>query len=233
MNQIFIPVDQYIFYETDLITEIYFLTQGNAGFVLPFKENIVYIEINNGSYFGEIDCFVACGEHLMSCEEMFENLNAKNFNLVRQFTIQAIDGCQMLSLSLKNLQRMQKQFNAQFKRLFKHGERGLQKALNLKLECINKADDPNSVVNVEKFRKKKIKKNFYKNLCKSQADVQIVTQLQKYMDSQDQVRNLKFYKYCKNLKQIMHQCDEKLINETDSCNDVSHDKMLETGEMEY
>lgn len=41
----YIPVDQYIFYEADLIEEIFFLTEGNAGFVLPLREHIVYIEI--------------------------------------------------------------------------------------------------------------------------------------------------------------------------------------------
>ena len=48
LKQSFIPIEQYIYYETDQITEIYFLTKGNAGFVLPFKRNIVYIEIEKG-----------------------------------------------------------------------------------------------------------------------------------------------------------------------------------------
>ena len=51
--------------------------------MLPFKSNIVYIEINNGDNFGEIDCFATAEEHEMTIDDMFENIKAKNFNLVR------------------------------------------------------------------------------------------------------------------------------------------------------
>ena len=37
LKQVFIQADQYIYYETDCIEEIYFLVKGNPGFVLPFK----------------------------------------------------------------------------------------------------------------------------------------------------------------------------------------------------
>lgn len=87
MKQSFIPIEQYIYYETDQITEIYFLTKGNAGFVLPFKRNIVYIEIEKGDQFGEIDFVVASGPHNFSVEEMVEKINIMNFNMVRQFTV--------------------------------------------------------------------------------------------------------------------------------------------------
>ena len=55
LKEIFVPVDQYVYYETDEIEEILFLTSGNAGFVLPFKRNIVYIEIEAGDTLGDID----------------------------------------------------------------------------------------------------------------------------------------------------------------------------------
>lgn len=55
----YVPIDQYIFYETDLIEEIFFLTVGNAGFVLPFRENIVYIEIQVGDLFGQLDLILS------------------------------------------------------------------------------------------------------------------------------------------------------------------------------
>jgi CRP-like cAMP-binding protein len=83
LKQVFIPIEQYIYYETDQITEIYFLTKGNAGFVLPFKQNIVYIEIEKGDHFGEIDFVVASGSKMLSVEEMVELINTVNFNLIR------------------------------------------------------------------------------------------------------------------------------------------------------
>jgi hypothetical protein len=47
--------EQYIFFEGDDITAIYFMTKGKAGFVLPKYKNTTYIEINQGQYFGVID----------------------------------------------------------------------------------------------------------------------------------------------------------------------------------
>ena len=76
-------MDQYIYYETDLITEVYFLHAGTAGYVLPLKENIVYIEINLGDHFGETDLIVAASDHQMNVEDMFENKNNYSFNMVR------------------------------------------------------------------------------------------------------------------------------------------------------
>jgi len=79
---------------------------------LPFQENVVYIEINNGDYFGEIDLVVASSEHMVEVEEMFETMKSSNFNIVRQFTVQAIEDTMLMTISMPNLQRMQKQFNA-------------------------------------------------------------------------------------------------------------------------
>ncbi len=87
LKQCFIPIEQYIYYETDQITEVYFLTKGNAGFVLPLKQNIVYIEIEKGNKFGEIDFVLASGSRNFTVEEMVENLNMIDFNMVRQFTV--------------------------------------------------------------------------------------------------------------------------------------------------
>ena len=47
--------NQYIFFEGDDVTEVYFLIKGRAGFVLPKYKNAMYIEILMGSHFGVID----------------------------------------------------------------------------------------------------------------------------------------------------------------------------------
>jgi len=51
--------------------------------VLPFKQNIVYIDIMNGDHFGEIDFYISAKEQGMNIAEMMEKLNIINFNLVR------------------------------------------------------------------------------------------------------------------------------------------------------
>jgi hypothetical protein len=49
------PNNQYIYFEGDDITNIYFLIKGKAGFVLPKYKNTTYIEIIVGTHFGIID----------------------------------------------------------------------------------------------------------------------------------------------------------------------------------
>ena len=46
LKQEFVLVEQYLYQETDMIHDIYFISSGTAGFVLPLKYNKVYIEIN-------------------------------------------------------------------------------------------------------------------------------------------------------------------------------------------
>lgn len=50
-----IPSNQYVFFEGDDVTSVFFLTRGKAGFVLPKYKNTVYIEIPLGAHFGIID----------------------------------------------------------------------------------------------------------------------------------------------------------------------------------
>ena len=49
------PENQYIYFEGDDVTNIYFLIKGKAGFVLPKYKNATYIDITVGAHFGVID----------------------------------------------------------------------------------------------------------------------------------------------------------------------------------
>lgn len=75
---------------------------------MPFKYNIVYIEVLKGDFFGEIDFVVAARENDISVEEIIDRINIAKINLVRQFTIQAIEDSVFLTMTISNLQRMQK-----------------------------------------------------------------------------------------------------------------------------
>ena len=68
LKQCYIPIEQYIYYETDNISEIYFLSIGRAGFVLPFKQNVLYIQIEKGDTFGDIDFAASSGNEMQSVE---------------------------------------------------------------------------------------------------------------------------------------------------------------------
>ena len=76
-------MDQYVYYETDLINEVYFQSKGYAGFALPFRNNIIYIEIHNGNQFGEIDFVASAKECGISVHEIFDRINTEKINLVR------------------------------------------------------------------------------------------------------------------------------------------------------
>jgi hypothetical protein len=45
----------YIYKEKDIVHEIYFLTKGKAGFVIPECDDLIYIFINIGDHFGISD----------------------------------------------------------------------------------------------------------------------------------------------------------------------------------
>jgi signal-transduction protein with cAMP-binding, CBS, and nucleotidyltransferase domain len=47
--------DSQIYYETDPADSIFFLVKGAAGFVLPFRRNIVYVEVDTGDEIGQED----------------------------------------------------------------------------------------------------------------------------------------------------------------------------------
>lgn len=49
--------DQFVFFEGDDIQCIYFLQNGNSGYVLPRHENLMYIRLNEGLHFG-VSCIV-------------------------------------------------------------------------------------------------------------------------------------------------------------------------------
>lgn len=106
LQSTFIPMDQYIYYESDQIVEIYFLSQGWCGFVLPFKQNMVYVDIQPGDFFGEADFAVSAMQSEIEISDMIDQINSRDFNLTRHFTVQAIHNSQFLTLNIKNLQRM-------------------------------------------------------------------------------------------------------------------------------
>ena len=89
MQEIFVPMDMIIYYETDPINEVYFLMTGFAGFVLPFQTNVVFIEIKPGDKFGEIDYLssVTQNKNCNSVEQLINYIHNEKLVLVRQFTI--------------------------------------------------------------------------------------------------------------------------------------------------
>ena len=98
----FFPENQYIYFEGDDITSIYFLIKGRAGFVLPKYKNATFIDINVGAHFGIIDIV---GSILQAKLDLDSWINHKDL-LQRQFTIMSLKQSEVLVLAVQDLNRM-------------------------------------------------------------------------------------------------------------------------------
>lgn len=76
--------DQYIFFEGDDISCIYFMQRGHAGYVLPRHQNLMYIKLDAGFYFG-VSCIV--GSFMDKDDFKIEEWLSYRDRLKRQFTI--------------------------------------------------------------------------------------------------------------------------------------------------
>ena len=76
--------DQYVFFEGDDISCIYFMQNGNAGYVLPRHQNVMYIRLNPGLYFG-VSCIV--GSFMDQDNFEIDSWMTKRDVIKRQFTI--------------------------------------------------------------------------------------------------------------------------------------------------
>lgn len=55
LRPMFNAESEYVFFEGDEITSLYFLNEGECGFVLPRHNNLMYIRFHQGCDFGNLD----------------------------------------------------------------------------------------------------------------------------------------------------------------------------------
>lgn len=111
---------------------MFFLFKGAAGFVLPLKVNIVYVELQEGDDFGQIDIVTSSMETNTPITKVLDNTEGLN----RQFTVQALSDCELLMLSIKSLKQMSIEFFDAFQQLFAQGGIRLKRVLEQKLRAI-------------------------------------------------------------------------------------------------
>lgn len=91
----FVREDQYVFYEEkDHFESMFFICRGQAAYVLPFRRNIVYVELQVGDDFGHVDVIlssITLGLPILGI------LQHKQF-LKRCFTVQALGDIELLQL---------------------------------------------------------------------------------------------------------------------------------------
>lgn len=113
-----IQESEYIFKECEEIIEMYFLVAGTVGYVLPRYNNAIYEEIQVGNHFGHFDIFAF---RTITEKLVYNNPSKKKPVLLRKFTNMAVKNCELLTLGIKELDKMRVEFPDVYDELFKDG----------------------------------------------------------------------------------------------------------------
>jgi CRP-like cAMP-binding protein len=120
---------EYIYFEGDDVTYIYFLNQGECGFVLPRHNNVCYVHFEIGSSFGLIDVIGSVMKYGIDFEEWMQYPE----KIKRQFTVRSQTNCELLTITIKDLERMSNEFNDEYNVLFDNKVVRLNNVLKLKI----------------------------------------------------------------------------------------------------
>jgi len=82
----------------------------------------VYVEIKEGDDFGQADIVSCSIDSNLEIQNVFNHIE----KLKRQFTVQALLNCELLTLSIDNLQQMSKEFYDCFTELFQDAQKRLE-----------------------------------------------------------------------------------------------------------
>lgn len=104
---------EYIYGEGDPVGCIYFLKEGQCGFVLPQYSNQKYIDIPKGVHFGVHDII---GYVFQSDDEELgtDNWDSHKSKLTRQFTVLSEKRSHLYALSVDDFNKMNLEFNDQY-----------------------------------------------------------------------------------------------------------------------
>lgn len=119
--------------DDDEVSCIYFLINGEAGYVLPKHQNIMYIEFSQGCHFGIIDIisYFVENDHLD-----YANWNQYQDGLKRTFTAQCKEQTEMMTLPIDDLLRIQSAFKDCYDSLFFNAFQRLRRSILLKIKAI-------------------------------------------------------------------------------------------------
>ena len=91
---------------------VFFLVEGTAAYVLPRYNNKIYLMMEFGEHFGHID--IAVEEDMAGIDVRFTARALKNRNMIRRFTVQAIENCDMFILGIDDLEKLKHEFPEQY-----------------------------------------------------------------------------------------------------------------------
>lgn len=100
----------------------------------------MYVTLINGQHFG-ISCIV--GSLVESGNFHIDNWITRRDNLKRQFSIQCKEQCELLSLSIQDLNMMKNEFYDAYTELFQNSFNRLRRTIRIKLKAIKYCDKHN------------------------------------------------------------------------------------------
>lgn len=118
---------------------VYFLASGTAAYVLPRFTNKIYIMVEKGDTFGHVE--LAIEKDMNNIEIRIEPRFLKRKNIIRRFTVQAIENCEMFILRIEDIEKMRMEFPDVYSELFDGVHERLKKELLLKLDVIIKCEN--------------------------------------------------------------------------------------------
>lgn len=108
---------EYVCREGEDIQEMFFLVTGKVAAVLPKFNNKGYLWYEKGSHFGHTDLFgVRKGQIHESLLAQFTRKKKRLYK--RRFTMQSMDNCELLTLSVADLDKMRIEFFDVYSQLF-------------------------------------------------------------------------------------------------------------------
>jgi CRP-like cAMP-binding protein len=156
--------NEYVYFEGDSVGCIYFLREGNCGFVLPKHSNAKYIDIEKRSHFGVHDIIGYICESENNADK--DNWIHQKGKLTRQFTCLADQSSQLLTLSIDDLNRMKMEFLDSYHELFEEAMKSLDLALMLKLRAIRDCQ----IFQAEWYERPEVKEYLEKEQCESESE---------------------------------------------------------------
>jgi hypothetical protein len=115
------------------------MVQGSAGYVLPRFNNKSYISIEQGDLFGHVD--LANNKDMFKMQKSIRKRKSKKkVDLIRKFTVQASENCDLLTLTLEDLDKMYLEFPEICKELIQDAENRLQNELMIKIDSIREME---------------------------------------------------------------------------------------------
>ena len=103
-----------------------------AAYVIPRFDNKPYILIEAGEYFGHVD--IAITADIIEKDLAWQKRNFRKY-MVRKFTVRALVNCEMLILTIEELQKMKMEFPEYYDEFFEGENQRLKQELLLKYNC--------------------------------------------------------------------------------------------------